>query len=311
MTENELNERPSRHYIMSLIYILVLVALGFIVVGPFIGFFIALLFYPGSAEELLIAIQSPTEYPDVKFSLFIIQGFVTLVGLILTPMLILRRYQTPLREFFSVRRFDWVPFAVTAFIVVVFVGVNSWFAEWNHNINFPDAFERWARAREDAAAEMTEILTTLTSSGELLIAILVIAILPAIGEEIVFRGLIQNELFRGTRNLHLSIWIAAVLFSAIHFQFYGFVPRLLLGALFGYLYYWSGNLWLAIFAHFINNAASVVAMYYYQQGAFEFDLESQEALPLPAVLISAALTTGLLYFFYKYFEGRKSPIPQL
>lgn len=311
MTENELNGRPSRHYIMSLIYILVLVALGFIVVGPFIGFFIALIFYPGTTEQLLVAIQSPTEHPDVKISLFIIQGFVTLIGLILTPMLILRRYQTPLREFFGVRRFDWVPFAVTAFIVVVFVGVNSWFAEWNHSIDFPDVFEEWARSREDAAAEMTELLTTLSNSGELLIAILVIAILPAIGEEIVFRGLIQNELFRGTRNVHLSIWIAAVLFSAIHFQFYGFVPRLLLGALFGYLYYWSGNLWLAIFAHFVNNAVSVIAMYYYQQGAFEFDLESQQALPLPAVLTSAVLTTGLLYFFYKYFEARKPPIPHL
>ena len=311
MTENELNGRPSRHYIMSLIYILVLVALGFVVVGPFIGFFISLLFYPGTTEELLVAIQSPADHPDVKLPLFIIQGFVTLVGLILTPMLILRRYQTSLREFFSVRSFDWVPFAMTAFIVVVFIGVNSWFAEWNHNINFPDGFEEWARAREDAAAEMTQVLTTLSNSGELLIAILVIAILPAIGEEIVFRGLIQNELYRGTRNVHLSIWIAAMLFSAIHFQFYGFVPRLLLGALFGYLYYWSGNLWLAIFGHFINNGASVVAMYYYQQGAFEFDMESQEALPLPAVLLSAALTTGLLYFFYKYFETRKRPIPQL
>ena len=103
MTENELNGRPSRHYIMSLIYILVLVALGFIVVGPFIGFFVALLFYPGSTEELLVAIQSPVKHPEVKISLFIIQGFVTLVGLILTPMLILRRDQTALREFFAGR----------------------------------------------------------------------------------------------------------------------------------------------------------------------------------------------------------------
>ena len=311
MTENELNGRPSRHYIMSLIYIVVLVILGFVVVGHSVGLFIAFIFYPGSGQEFLEALKAPSEHPEVKLSLFVMQGVVTLVGLILTPMLILRRYQTPLREFFGVRRFEWVPFAMTAFIVVVFVGVNSWFAEWNHNIDFPDVFEEWARAREDAAAEMTELLTTLSNSGELLIAILVIAILPAIGEEIVFRGLIQNELFRGTRNVHLSIWIAAVLFSAIHFQFYGFVPRLLLGALFGYLYYWSGNLWLAIFGHFVNNAASVVAMYYYQQGAFEFDMESQEALPLPAVLTSAALTTGLLYFFYKYFEARKPPIPQL
>jgi membrane protease YdiL (CAAX protease family) len=103
----------------------------------------------------------------------------------------------------------------------------------------------------------------------------------------------------------VSIWVAAILFSAIHFQFFGFVPRVLLGALFGYLYYWSGNLWLAILAHFVNNGFSVLAMYFYQQGKLGFDLESPESVPLNAVIISGVLTVALLYYFYKYFENRK------
>src|SRR5690606_4911795 len=144
------------------------------------------------------------------------------------------------------------------------------------------------------------------SAGELMFALVIIAILPAVGEEIVFRGLIQNELLRGTRNVHVAIWVAAILFSTIHFQFYGFVPRLLLGALFGYLYYWSGNLMLAILAHFVNNGVSVVALYLYQQGKFAFDIESQEAAPPQMVIISTILTAGLLYYFYIYYRDRKT-----
>ncbi len=311
MTENESYYRPQRHYLLSLIYILILTGLGFVLIGPFIGIFVSLLFYPGGMEDFIGKLQHPAAFPEMKFYLFFVQATGTLVGLILTPLIILKRYQTPIRDFFRIHLAELQPFLVTAFIVIAFVGLNSVFAEWNYYFDFPDAFESWARAREDAAAEITQALTSLSNGTELMIALLVIAVLPAIGEEIVFRGLVQNELYRGTRNVHASIWIGAILFSAIHLQFYGFLPRLLLGALFGYLYYWSGNLWIAIFAHFVNNALSVVAMYYYHQGAFEFDLESPEALPMPAVISSAVLTGGLLLYFYKYFQNRKPPIPQL
>jgi hypothetical protein len=80
---------------------------------------------------------------------------------------------------------------------------------------------------------------------------------------------------------------------------------MLLGALFGYLYYWSGNLWMPILAHFVNNGFSVLAMYFYQQGALEFDLEKTESVPANVVMVSGVLTAGLLYYFYKYFENRK------
>ena len=88
-----------------------------------------------------------------------------------------------------------------------------------------------------------------------------IAIIPAIGEELLFRGVIQRIFTRWTRSNHWGIWIAAILFSALHMQFYGFVPRMLLGVLFGYLLVWSGSMWLPIIAHFLNNALAVIAMY--------------------------------------------------
>jgi uncharacterized protein len=308
MYENHLGTRPEKHPVINLIVILLMVGLGFIIVGPIIGFFIALPFYEGGMAALAEAIQHPLDNPDIKIPLYIIQGCATFVGLIIAPAIFLMREQRSLGDFFRQRGLAWIPVIVTTVLVIIFMAVNSIFIEWNANLDFPDfaqEFETWAREREDTAAELTEFLTHFTSSGELILALIVIALLPAIGEEVVFRGLIQNELYRGTRNIHAAIWVAAILFSAIHFQFFGFVPRLLLGALFGYLYYWSGNLMLAILAHFVNNGVSVVALYMYQQGKFTFDVESQESAPFNVVIMSALLTAGLLYYFYKYYQDRK------
>ena len=308
MFENELGRRPEKHPVTNLIIILLMVGLGFVVVGPIIGFFAALPFYDGGMVQLAEAIQRPMENPGIKIPLYIIQGFATLTGLIAAPAMYLMREKKSIADFFKHKGFQWVPALITASIVIIFMAVNSVFIEWNSEFNFPEfarEFERWARERENTAAELTKFLTDFDSGGQLILALVIIAVLPAIGEEIVFRGLIQNELFRGTRNIHLSIWFAAVLFSAIHFQFFGFVPRLLLGALFGYLYYWSGSLALAILAHFVNNAVSVVALYMYQQGSVTFDLESEKAAPVNIVILSAVLTAGLLYYFYKYYQDRK------
>lgn len=311
MFDHQPGTRLQKPPVINLIIILLMVGLGFVVVGPIIGFFIALPFYDGSMTELVAAMQQPLKHPDVKTSLYLIQAAATATGLILAPAVFLGREQRSLREFFTVKGLDLLPVMITAVLVIVFMAVNSVFIEWNAKVTFPEfarGFEEWARQREDAAGELTRFLTEFSSSGQLLLAIVVIAVLPAIGEEIVFRGLIQNELIRGTKNIHVAIWVAAVLFSAIHFQFFGFVPRLLLGALFGYLYYWSGNLMLAIIAHFVNNAVSLMALYYYQKGTLTFDLENQEAAPLPLVIVSVIITAGLLFFFHKYYRDRKSAL---
>ncbi|HPH46026.1 MAG TPA: CPBP family intramembrane metalloprotease, partial [Chryseolinea sp.] len=141
-------------------------------------------------------------------------------------------------------------------------------------------------------------------TAQIVVAFIVIAILPAIGEELVFRGIIQKELFRGTKNSHLSIWIAAAIFSAIHLQFYGFVPRMLLGVLFGYLYHWSGNLTLSMLAHFVNNGFTVVALYLHQQKIIDIDIENTESVPWQGVLFSAIFTAVLLYTFRKYYQQK-------
>ena len=151
------------------------------------------------------------------------------------------------------------------------------------------------RKMEDQAQIFSEVfLNTATIQG-LIINILLIGVLAAVGEEIFFRGLLQNLFLKGTGNAHVAIWISAFLFSFIHFQFFGFFPRMLLGAMIGYLFYWSGSLWAAILAHFINNAVSVVAYYLVNTGVVEENVAEQSNIV--AALISVPLVIILLIIF--------------
>lgn len=136
--------------------------------------------------------------------------------------------------------------------------------ELNSAVQLPEALswlEDIMQSAERQAELMTEALLADVSPSALIINIGLIAVVPAIGEELMFRGGIQRIISQWTANHHLGIWISAFLFSAIHFQFYGFLPRLALGALFGYMLVWSGSIWMPILAHFINNAVAITIHY--------------------------------------------------
>ena len=96
---------------------------------------------------------------------------------------------------------------------------------------------------------------------EIVLNVILIGIIPAIGEELMFRGVLQQQIGRLVRNQHAMVWITACIFSAIHFQFEGFLPRAILGAVLGYLFVWTKSIWLPMMAHLFNNAAQVIAIY--------------------------------------------------
>ena len=133
--------------------------------------------------------------------------------------------------------------------------------EWNQAISLPDflaPLEAWMREAENTAAELQEKFLSGTSYLDLLINVVVMAITPAICEELLFRGVLQNQLAKWFKNVHIAVWVAAIIFSAIHFQFYGFFPRMILGATLGYLLVYGKSLWLPIVAHCLNNFMAVV-----------------------------------------------------
>jgi len=131
---------------------------------------------------------------------------------------------------------------------------------WNQGLQLPESLrsiENWMINTEKAAEVATNTLLNTDSWGGFIMNIIIIAIMAGIGEELMFRGVIQKILIGWTKNIHLGILYTAIIFSAIHFQFYGFVPRMILGMVLGYLYIWSKSLWVPVIAHAINNALTV------------------------------------------------------
>ena len=142
--------------------------------------------------------------------------------------------------------------------------VTSLAGQLNSGMVLPDrlsGIEQWMRDKEEYANHLLDLIMTPETYTGMLLNLLIIAAIPAIGEELIFRGIFQKILHNLLRSGHLSVWITSFLFSAMHFQFYGFLPRFILGMIFGYLFLWSRSLWLPILSHFINNAVPTIGAY--------------------------------------------------
>lgn len=148
-------------------------------------------------------------------------------------------------------------------MVCAIPGINL-LADLNSRIDLPeslDSIEQILKQQEEAATALTERFLQADSVGALLFNIVLMALLPALAEEISFRSTLQQIL----GNTHLAIWVTAIIFSAIHMQFYGFIPRMLMGAMFGYVFVWTGSLWVPMVMHFTNNGIAVLAYYIFDE----------------------------------------------
>ncbi len=190
------------------------------------------------------------------------------------------------------------------------------FIDWSIQLNqlmrlpaFLKGLEEWMRDKEDQLEMLTRKLLLMKTIPDLLSILLVVAVIPALGEEFIFRGCLQRLFSRWAKSVHLGIWISAVIFSAIHLQFYGFLPRMILGALFGYLFFWSQNLWVPITAHFINNGSAVVSAWLLQRKGQNLDSIDKPEVVQPGVpLFSVVLTIALLALFYKMASKQEKKV---
>lgn len=206
-------------------------------------------------------------------------------------------------ELLGLKKTPQVIYVLMVSVLIIFSQpLINFFAEVNQALILPDflsGMEAWMKQSEEQATQLTKAFLKTDGYFDLSINLLIIALLPAIGEELLFRGALQPLLIKTTKNKHLGIWLGAILFSAMHMQFYGFLPRLLMGATFGYLYYWSKNLWLPIFAHFINNGSAVVMAYLIGIEKLDKSAENIGANSVPIVLVSALVTSSILFYFFK------------
>jgi membrane protease YdiL (CAAX protease family) len=235
-----------------------------------------------SVIVLVIAlITQGNPLPDINILKWM--QFLQTIALFLLPSLMLAYLcaQAPVSWLQLDRKVDRKVFLWAVGIMLVALPAINLLADINQQMVLPtwlSGVEEWMKSKEAEAEWLTKQFMSATTIGGLLVNLYLMAVLPAVSEEITFRGVLQ-QLFQGSKVSmiqaskvsHLAIWCTAIIFSAIHMQFYGFIPRMLLGALFGYMFVWTGSLWVPMLMHFVNNGMAVLLYYIANRAAWDMD----------------------------------------
>ena len=244
---------------------------------------------------LLDDMTNPEVFPALR-TIQLLQGF----GMLIVPAVV---YLWISASWVSVKHLFRRPVRQSAMISIVFFMVAfpfvNYLAEWNATWNLPTFVGDWLEGKESQAGAVTKLFLDMPNVGLLVLNLIMIALLPAVGEELIFRGIMQRGLQKRI-NPHLAIWLTAILFSAVHMQFLGFIPRMLMGVAMGYLLFWSGNLWYPIIAHFTNNAMAVAMAYGIQHNSIDSALENAGTDNLTIAAFSMIFCLMLLHLFKQH-----------
>lgn len=261
---------------LKLLYFL-LIVIGSLFLINMLGMLLAVPFYGKSFIYSLSGVYDYSD-PSVISKLKYLQ-IVNQLALFIVPVLIYALFAgKSIPDYLKLnRKINMLPLLIAVSIIIAGLPFINLITEFNSNMSLPEQLagvEKWMRASETEAGTITNAFLNTTTIGGFAINILMIAILPAIGEEFFFRGVLQRLFSEWFRNVHVAIIVTAFIFSAIHMQFYGFIPRFLLGMFLGYVFYWSGTLWLPIIIHFINNGLAVVVAFLAARGTVNVNFET-------------------------------------
>ncbi len=295
----------------SLLVIIGLFLIGFLFVGSIVQV-LMIMSVGASMSDISGSNGDFSKLPNAWLGMILGQGFGSFFGFIGTAWLYWKIIE---KKSWKDLNFEKIPtlavFGMVVLIEIAFMGFNGWLQELNQAFSFPESLkglEAVLKGMEDKLAETTKFFTNFTSFWQFLLSFLVIAVIAGIGEELIFRGLIMRKLLLGTGNPHIAIWVSAFIFAAIHFQFYGILPRMMLGVLFGYFYLWTGNIRVPIFAHIFNNGLAVTIMYLHNIGIVKTDLESMDNVPMVIVGFSLIATIGLMFLLKNYTLQKREEI---
>ncbi|MBK0404930.1 CPBP family intramembrane metalloprotease [Adhaeribacter sp. BT258] len=295
----------------------ILLLLGFMVGGICVGMFVALLglnlFFGLSVADISQITVNPQAFPNGRAAMVFYQLATHFFMFTAAPLVFIALAEPSVKRYLFAKKNYVGLLLLSALLALVIMPANSWLINWNAKMVLPEAlagFELWAKEKEETLAELTKFLTRFDTLGQMLVGLVAFALVPAIGEELVFRGVLQKNLARLLKNHHVAIWLTAFIFGAIHVQFYGFFPRMLLGGLFGYLYFWSKNLWVPIAAHFMNNGFTVFMLYLQQQNLIKANVESTDSLPWHLGLVSLVMSLLLLFYLKKRYENTPENCPE-
>jgi membrane protease YdiL (CAAX protease family) len=298
MENNYLNTRHPFIQLLFLVLITLISALGITLLSMIAGMII----YGVEVTDFMqmLNVSDPANVPVLKFlqiwqslSMFVIPPIVFGWFAIRNPWLYLNINKSPERK---------LALTVLALAVLILPVLNL-LSVLNQAMQLPGflaGIEEWMKRTEAQAGDLTEAFLTVNTFPGYLVNVLMVVLIPAFGEEFFFRGALQKIFVKWFRNPHLAIILVAIVFSATHMQFYGFLPRFVLGLLFGYLFWWSGNIWYPILAHGINNFLPVTLTYFFRNQFDPAELDKVGTGPeawiwaIPALALSI---TAIVYFY--------------
>ena len=300
--------RPAEKFLFSVV-ILFILGLAF----QFLGAFLAAWIYGFSVSDILaLGTYEDSSYVAASKLIQILGS----VGTFIVPAFLFSYlFDGDFLSYYKFRN----PTGMTPMFLVVLMMVSvipfiNYMAEINMKMEIPiRALDQLLRTLESTAEEMMVAFTATNSIGGLLINLLMIGVIAAVGEELIFRGLLQKLMIDMVKNVHLAILITALLFSAFHFQFFSFLPRFVLGVILGYLMYYGKSIWYPILAHFVNNAMGVIYYYFNSRGSADDMLEeigTSTLIPVAAVVsLALFLLFGVLWYSQIERFTTRSPQP--
>lgn len=291
--------------LIAAIFIILISVFVFTILGIILSF--PLFNLDLSGLMTLMDLQDESNIAFMKY----FQTIISLGTFVIPPFIIAYIFKGEITKYLLLNKKPYFfPLIMVAIIMIMAIPFINFMAEWNSKLSFPESLagvENFMKTAEKDAEKLTLAFLKADKLGTLFVNLFIIALIPAIGEELLFRGVFQRIFTDWTRNAHIGVWVAAFLFSAMHFQFYGFVPRMLMGAFFGYLLVWSKNIWLPMAAHFVNNAFAVTAFYLMDKSVIGDGAETMGTGDgsFVAASVSITLVILLIYILFKYEREKK------
>lgn len=282
--------------------VLFLIVLCCWLISFFAGVVLARLIFGVPVLETLSSIGTPDTRLEINLMKFL--QMMNQLGAFVIPGFLFAFLVSPrISDYLGLRRIPGL-FGILSVVLLMYLllPLINELVRLNQGLSLPaglGAVEEWMRNSEKKAEELTEAFLRTTSFTGLLINLLIVGVLASVGEELLFRAVLIRLFRSWFGNVHWAVVVSAFIFSAFHLQFYGFLPRFLLGLIFGYLFVWSGSLWLPIIAHFINNSSAVVVYFLVNRGAIDVSVDDFGSVQSPALLtISVLLSMALLFFIF-------------
>ena len=294
---NLIDAGPTRQFI----WLLILCLTGFSI-ASFLSIAISSLMFGFTLPEIASFPSNPNQAGAL--TVLRLSQFLSACGLFLfPPMALCYLRNIPLSiGLFTKQKTQFALFILAMVLMWIQLPLINLLATFNDALVFPESLKplgEWMRIQEEQAAKLTEAFLSMPNPADLVISLFIMALIPALGEELLFRSTLQPLITKWTNKPIIAIGITAFVFSFIHFQFFGFLPRFFMGAFLGYLFYWSGSVWYSVAAHFANNGLAVCVYYLKQHDLINFstdDLGSGPNATFQVLISLCIIPVGLLLF---------------